>query len=55
VILYESGSWGCSKRRVTPRAMLQHAGRAYLTAFCHHAQIEKTYRLDRRLAVRTAK
>lgn len=47
VMVYESVSRGPARRRVTPRSLLESRGRAYLTAFCHIDQIEKTYRIDR--------
>ncbi|MFH1919017.1 MAG: WYL domain-containing protein [Planctomycetota bacterium] len=47
VVIYEGGTRGLVERRVTPRALLQSSGRAYLTAHCHMDGIEKTYRLDR--------
>ena len=47
VIAYNGGTRGTADRRVTPRAMLQSNGRQYLLAYCHAAEIEKTYRLDR--------
>ena len=47
VIAYDGGTRGPADRRVTPRAMLQSNGRQYLLAYCHAAEIEKTYRLDR--------
>lgn len=46
-MVYDGGSKGLSRRRITPRALLQSDGRPYLSAFCHIDQIEKTYRLDR--------
>lgn len=52
VILYD-GTAGCGPRRVTPRALVQSAGRAYLAAFCHTEQTEKRYRLDRIIDVQT--
>ncbi len=54
VIAYDGGTRGPSDRRITPRAMLQSNGRQYLIAYCHAAEIEKTYRLDRILEVRPA-
>jgi len=47
VMIYEGGTKGIAHRRITPRALLQSGGRAYLTAYCHIDHIEKTYRLDR--------
>ena len=47
VIEYDGGTRGPADRRITPRAMLQSNGRQYLLAYCHAAEIEKTYRLDR--------
>jgi DNA polymerase III subunit epsilon len=47
VIAYDGGTRGPADRRITPRAMLQSNGRQYLLAYCHAAEIEKTYRLDR--------
>lgn len=47
VIAYDGGTRGPAARRVTPRAVLQSNGRQYLLAYCHAAEIEKTYRLDR--------
>ncbi len=47
VIAYDGGTRGAAERRITPRAMLQSNGRQYLLAYCHAAEIEKTYRLDR--------
>ncbi len=46
-MIYDGGTRGLTRRRVTPLALLETAGRAYLTAYCHADQIEKTYRLDR--------
>lgn len=54
VIAYDGGTRGPADRRITPRAMLQSNGRQYLIAYCHTAEIEKTYRLDRILEVRPA-
>ena len=53
VIAYDRGRRGPADRRVTPRVMLQSNGRQYLLAYCHAAQIEKTYRLDRIRTVHT--
>jgi predicted DNA-binding transcriptional regulator YafY len=53
-IAYDGGTRGPADRRITPRAMLQSNGRQYLIAYCHAAEIEKTYRLDRILEVRAA-
>lgn len=47
VIAYDGGTRGPANRRITPRAMLQSNGRQYLLAYCHAAELEKTYRLDR--------
>ena len=47
VIAYDGGTWGAAERRITPRVILQSNGRQYLLAYCHAAEIEKTYRLDR--------
>jgi hypothetical protein len=47
VVIYEGGTGGLVQRRITPRALLQCGGRAYLTAHCHLGGIEKTFRLDR--------
>ncbi len=47
VILYDGGTKGLVQRRITPRALLQSRGRAYLTAFCHIDRVEKNFRLDR--------
>ena len=47
VIAYDGGTRGAAERRITLRAMLQSNGRQYLLAYCHAAEIEKTYRLDR--------
>jgi DNA polymerase-3 subunit epsilon len=47
VMIYDGGTRGPVRRRVTPRALLETSGRCYLTAYCHADQIEKTYRLDR--------
>jgi hypothetical protein len=47
VIAYDGGTRGPADRRITRRAMLQSNGRQYLIAYCHAAEIEKTYRLDR--------
>ncbi|MCY2994409.1 MAG: exonuclease domain-containing protein [Planctomycetota bacterium] len=55
VIAYDGGTRGSADRRVTPRAMLQSNGRQYLLAYCHAAEIEKTYRLDRIRDVRAGK
>ena len=46
-MIYDGGTRGLTRRRVTPLALLETAGRAYLGAYCHADQIEKTYRLDR--------
>jgi DNA polymerase III epsilon subunit family exonuclease len=53
VIAYDGGTRGPADR-ITPRAMLQSNGRQYLIAYCHAAEIEKTYRLDRILEIRAA-
>ncbi|MFH1920832.1 MAG: WYL domain-containing protein [Planctomycetota bacterium] len=47
LLIYEGGTRGLVERRITPRALFQSSGRAYLTAHCHMDGIEKTYRLDR--------
>lgn len=47
MIVYDGGMRGPANRRITPRAMLQSNGRQYLVAYCHAANLEKTYRLDR--------
>ena len=47
LVIYEGGTGGLVERRITPQALLQSGGRAYLTAHCHIDHIEKTYRLDR--------
>ena len=47
VVVYEGGTKGLVERRITPRALLQSRGRAYLAAYCHTDGVEKTYRLDR--------
>jgi predicted DNA-binding transcriptional regulator YafY len=46
-MVYEGGTKGLVERKITPRALLQTAGRMYLTAYCHIDHMEKTYRLDR--------
>jgi hypothetical protein len=46
-MIYDDGTRGLTRRRITPLALVETAGRAYLTAYCHADQIEKTYRLDR--------
>lgn len=47
VIVYDGGSKGSVQRTITPRAVLESNGRAYLIAYCHIDQMEKTYRFDR--------
>jgi DNA polymerase III epsilon subunit family exonuclease len=46
-MLYEGGTRGTARRKVTPRGFLEAKGRVYLVAFCHVDRIEKHYRLDR--------
>ena len=55
VIAYDGGTRGPADRRITPRAMLQSNGRQYLIAYCHAAEMEKTYRLDRIREIHAAK
>lgn len=38
-------------RRIEPRRMTWRAGIAYVIAWCHHAQAERTFRADRILAI----
>ena len=44
---YTGGTRGTSPREVTPRAVVQRGGAAYLVAFCHLDALEKSFRLDR--------
>jgi len=52
VMVYEGGTKGLMERRITPRALLQSRGRAYLSAYCHIDHKEKMFRLDRIQAFR---
>lgn len=47
VMVYEKGTRGVARRKITPRGLVQSKGRSYLYAYCHKDRIEKTYRLDR--------
>jgi DNA polymerase III epsilon subunit family exonuclease len=47
VMLYDGGTRGLVRRRVTPRGLFQSGGRPYLAAFCHLDQMDKTFRVDR--------
>ena len=46
-IEYAGGTRGTAPRDVTPRALQDRGGVAYLVAFCHKDAIEKQFRLDR--------
>lgn len=46
-MVYDGGSRGGLPRRVTPLEIYQSGSRAYLVAFCHIDQMEKTFRVDR--------
>jgi len=52
VMVYEGGTKGLTERRITPRALLQSRGRAYINAYCHVDDKEKMFRLDRIQAFR---
>ena len=41
------GKQGSSQREITPLFPGQHRGTTYLIAFCHQAQAQRTFRLDR--------
>ena len=47
VIAYDGGTKGPADRRITSLAVPQCNGRQYRIVYCHAAEIEKTYRLDR--------
>jgi len=44
---YEGGSRGTEPREITPREIVNRGGAAYLVAFCHLDDFEKSFRLDR--------
>ncbi len=46
-MVYDGGTRGLLPRRVTPLEIYESGGRAYLVAFCHIDQMEKTFRVDR--------
>ncbi len=46
-MVYDGGSRGLSRRRITPRGLYRSGGRPYLVAYCHLDQMEKTFRVDR--------
>lgn len=46
-MVYDGGSRGLLPRRVTPLEIYQSGGRAYLVAYCHIDQMQKTFRVDR--------
>ena len=50
-IEYEGGSRGTALRSVTPRRLESRGGSAFLVAYCHLDSIEKSFRVDRILAV----
>lgn len=44
---YTGGTRGALPREISPRAVVQRGGTAYLVAFCHLDEQEKSFRLDR--------
>ncbi|MCR4411821.1 MAG: exonuclease domain-containing protein [Thermoguttaceae bacterium] len=46
-MVYDGGTRGLSRRRITPRGLYRSGGRPYLVAYCHLDQMEKTFRVDR--------
>lgn len=50
-LVYNNGH--TSRRKVTPHSVHTWRGHLYLTAFCHDAQSERTFRLDKIVSFRT--
>jgi DNA polymerase III epsilon subunit family exonuclease len=46
-IEYAGGTHGSALREITPRRFVHKGGAAYLVAFCHLDDLEKSFRLDR--------
>jgi DNA polymerase III epsilon subunit family exonuclease len=46
-MVYDGGTRGLSRRRITPRSWYRSGGRPYLVAYCHLDRMEKTFRVDR--------
>lgn len=46
-LVYLGNGWVGSGRLITPLAVLENRGNHYLTAFCHNADAERTFRIDR--------
>ena len=44
---YAGGTRGCALREITPRRFVHKGGIAYVVAFCHVDNLEKSFRLDR--------
>lgn len=47
MIVYEGSRPNATPRTITPRAVWEAHGIAYVTAYCHIDRMEKTFRLDR--------
>ncbi len=50
-IEYEGGTRGTAPRSVTPRRLETRGGSAFLVAYCHLDSLEKSFRVDRILAL----
>jgi DNA polymerase III subunit epsilon len=50
-IEYDGGTRGRAARSITPRRFVQRGGQTYLVAFCHLDSFEKSFRIDRILAL----
>ena len=50
-IEYEGGTRGTAPRSVTPRRLESRGGSMFLVAFCHLDSLEKSFRVDRILAI----
>jgi len=54
ILEYEAKTSGHIERKVLPRGFMQFNGQTYLTAFCHTAGQDKSFRLDRIRGFRVA-
>ncbi len=50
-ICYSGGTRGAAPREITPKKVIHKGGAAYLLAHCHLDAFEKSFRLDRILAI----
>lgn len=53
-IVYDGGTKGRRRRKITPKRLIENRGSLYLIAHCHLDGMEKSFRLDRILEMETA-